>query len=710
MPEANYVFRMSTQALIDAMRSCRGERKLYELVRRDSAMVADISNGRNVVRIVQAVPALKVLRVVRLAHKLGVKLPSAVHENAAYSLAMAKHWNLVLHAVASAERKTTRLLNWRIQALFRMQVYAPLTRFLDEFSSHKCRPNRQTFHLLIVAALRNHNLALARSLLAKMDEAGFPPDASTHSLITLNYRDFGWSPDVQHYALQNLGGIGRRATAVLNALIQLRIDAGDLSKALDLISFFDESSVAPILAAFSRQQQHTDSVLPNASTYAIFINHAPNLPTALHLLDKMIHMGIQPTVGTIVALINVYFAAGAGTTAVRLVAQMSDRQEMFVPLISDSHHSPPLPLVTAGFKAGHPVFNALLKGALQVHGLSATTHILRIMHANNVLPDATTLYILISHLSKAERAPPATLFRLLSALSSPAVRPGVRHLHTILSAVVRHEQYLKFGIGWNTSAAPFSRTRSFTAQLPTLQSDKLSGTSDNLGPVAGIHLSRKSSYGSRRIIQSLSQRNVRSDGPMFALRIKRDAVLHNDMPTAKDVFKMLLVRGIQANEYHFSALMHGFASAGNLHAATGVLTSAIQAGVKPNAIMSTILIVGYARQGKPEDAVKVFQHMVATNIRPDIPSIDALASAFFAVGAYATARRCLITMWPYIQPFPEDYRNLSLKDLVQRFRLMHAKQTGHRSLSKEQKTALYRGLATLVRRYKGTRSKRRFCI
>lgn len=704
--------------------------KILRKAQSSPVILAALRDRKRIIRVVEAVASLSpswARRVLVLAHSLGCSLKQNVYETAAHQMALSKHWNLLLSVVSLGEKhtgkSTTRLLNWRIRALMETQNYAPLRHILDQFTHHELKPNKRSFDLLISSFIRNRNLALTKEMLVKMRDAGVPPDADTHALIAMNYRSFGVNDDVQLHALKNLQHLtGSRATAMLNSLLQLRMDAQDIPGALELLAFFKQSMVSSILRALVGDgsiprdgnwdaQETPASVIPSAATFSIFINYMAtqkDLASALYIFNDMVATGVEPTAGTVTSLIHAHFSVGAVATAVRMVAEMCDQQKsplaMFAPFMPVDEQWA-LPLLTFGMKPTSQIFNALLKGLLQTQGLNCILSVLHIMRANEVTPNTATLEVIISHLSKAEHVPPSTLFRTLRSLTSPSLRPALRHLHVIFSAIMRHERYLAFGKGWNATAAPLSYKRRATTKPRALLPNRLSGTTERLDPIAGIDLPHKPAYRAlvRPILQSLSDRRVRSDGVMMGLRIKRDAELSEDLQSAKDLFQTLLVRGLQPNEYHFSALMEGFARSGNLNAAVGVLNSARQAGVKPNVVMFTILIVGYARLGKPEDSVRVFQEMVSANIKPDVPSIDAVASAFFAIGAYATARSSLITMWAYIEPFPEELRVVSLKDLARQFRLLHAGEKGPpRALSKQEKIQLYRKLSVLVKTWRST--------
>jgi len=176
------------------------------------------------------------------------------------------------------------------------------------------------------------------------------------------------------------------------------------------------------------------------------------------------------------------------------------------------------------------------------------------------------------------------------------------------------------------------------------------------------------------------------------------------MDAAQDVFDLLLARGIQPNEYHFSALMEGYTRKGDVSSAVDILEAATRVGIKPNRVMYTILIVGYARQGQPEEAVTTFKRMVEADIQPDVASIDAVASAFFAVGSYLMARRTLITLWPYVRPFPEELESAPLKELATQFRLLQKDGQDSSNLTRSQWKRLYRQLSRLITAWNASKS------
>lgn len=707
------------------------EKSLLKTIRQSPHLLGIFTSPKKVRELAEASARsqfpIRSVRILRLAHKLGCHLKPGVYEGVSFHLASAKRWDIILFVVALGKRQTGRasyrLLNWRVRALIETQHYSLLQGILEEFKEHSIQPTRRTFHLVLSGHIRNRNLSQAKQTLHDMAGAGFPADATTHAVVATHYRSFGGDPQVQRRSLEALHGVKNAAAAVIvNSLMQLRLDAHDVGGALALLSLFDQQVVSAIFAELLTPEgdgggQRTrdplsiptstrEGIHPTAATFSLFINYMAtqsNLHGALRIFHGMIAQGIKPTSNTISALVNAFFSAGQGDIAVRVVAALCDKEKVpfstFHPIMS----APPqdtLPWVPTGIPPTIQIFNALLRGVLHTYGLEISDVVMRIILANDIAPNYTTLEILASHLSKDKRTKPAILLRFLRGFRSSTFRPTLKLMHAILSRVVRQEKFLHHGIGWNVTAAKFSSRRQ--ANQHRRPEVKPTDPPSSFDPAAGIAIPHDLSHRplANSLLQSLAARDVKSDAPMVALRIQLDGLNGSDMESARESFQALLVRGMQPNEYHFSGLMEGLTRSGDIQGALEIMKSAERAGVRPNVVMFTILIVAHARQGKPDLAIRVFQHMVAAGIKPDVPAIDAVTSAFFAIGAYDMAKRVLISLWPHIEPFPKDLRSCSLKHLARLFRRLHPNRRGHgdgrENFTKDEQLALHEKMKGLL--------------
>jgi pentatricopeptide repeat protein len=350
------------------------------------------------------------------------------------------------------------------------------------------------------------------------------------------------------------------------------------------------------------------------------------------------------------------------------------------------------PLLRVSPKPTTEILNVLASGLLNIRGIDGWRACLRLMHMCRVIPDHHTKALLESHLVNAEGLTRADIARVTKgfSLNDPSLSNLSLSLASSLHCQFRNGKHS----GWNNTSGKINplQTRS-----PSIQAKK-SAVGKSFDPTAGIDSVPTSQVTRiRPIVQSLTDRGVFADHRIFALRIRQEAVIKGDMKAAKKVFQIMLDRGLHPNEYHYAALMEGYAATGDLAAAETVMNTAERGGTRPNCVMHTILIVGYARRKNPNRAMRVLQHMVATGVRPDVPVIDAITSVFFAVGAYRLARQTLLSLWPSVAPLPRDFERVSLKMLVFHLRNLYNGHISSKKLSDRERRKLIDKLEVLSR-------------
>lgn len=667
------------------------------------------------------------LLLIRLAHKLGSQLKQNVYECTAHEYASKANWSQVLDVVSLgvelSGRTTLRLLNWKTRALIEEQDFSGLEAILGEFDKYKLSPSRRTFHLLLTGHIRNHNLHQAKACLQYMSAAGCPPDASTYSILVTVFRPLGADPEVLAQAIQSLPDVqtqGNTTTAVLNSLLQIYFDARRPPEVLRILSMFKGPNTAASLASTYRDHAVTGElyesldtptsihqlpnlppVTPDAGTFSILLNDAArrhDISSAFQYLQIMAHANVKPTADTAVSLIHVLFATHNEATALHLVSQVCGAGAgELSSLLQDTPPTLHLPIPIDHILPTTQILNALLKGLLKSpDGFRPWHAVLRQMHAHGLQPNSTTAELLLAYMDKVEGARPRELLRTLRFLSHSKVKPNLRHMHIILRSILRREKQIVYGSGWNALASRFSSSRGDEAS-PRL--DRISGVANTLDPTAGISLTARHQYSAlaRPLIENLSERKVRSDPAMFAMRLKHDGVMRFDLDSAREVFHAYVARGLRPTAYHFASLMEGHTLAGDILGAEDVMQAAVDAGIEPSAVMYTTLIVGHARKGKPHLALRTFQRMLDAGVKPDVPAIDAVASAFFAAGAYRMAARVIISLWSNVGPFPPELADASLRDLAREFRKLHAPNVRRTSpMTKLQSRTLRRKTARLL--------------
>ena len=688
--------------------------------------LAHAENIRKVAEALARVKPLHALQFLRLIQKLPYPVKQNAYESICFCFANSTDWSYILDAVSlgtlQTGRTTVRLLNWKARALLEMRHYGPLEDILKEFEQFSLKPNRRTYHLVLTGHIRNCNIIRARHCLQQMREAGFLPDTSTHALLAMNHRSLGSDIRVQSHALQVLSQKdSMTGVAVLNSLIQLRLDSQDISAAFRLLSYFTPSSTQVLMDALSRNDRSAGTskhgasytshpppfrhfLMPDATTYAIIINYLAHHGVVSGIADVLYVMasnGIKATPAIVICLVHMFASAGRTDAVVKLVASTCNKEtshlETLIPVSPKAQDALCL-IDCTEIQPSTALFNALLKHTLQTSGLKAMNVILKVMRANHVTPDAGTLDIFLAYLRKRENVCPQFLLHILRRLTSSAIYPTSRQLHSILSCALRREKFLLHGSGWNIAAARLSGPQH--AKSRPNRERQIIATPDPFDPSAGLQLPRWMEYES--VVEPLIFSGVKSDAATFALRIRHDAVIKSDIESAEDIFRTLLDRGIHPTEYHYSALLEGCTIVGDMDRAKAIIQSMKK---KPNVVMYTILIVGYGRCGAPEKALKIFQKMIDEGCRPDIPAIDALCGAFFASGAHWLAKRMLINCWTYIQPFPNEYHSLSLRELSTRFRSLHSgAHIISKSLTKEQRRLLHFKIRDILLKWRSAHS------
>ena len=679
------------------------------------------SDSRKVSRLAQQMISTphprKALRTLVVAHHCGCHLQREVYEAVARRLAEAREWKLIpalaLLQKRQLGRHTTRLLNWYIRALIEMAQFARLDLAFGLFKEEGLTPNRRTYHLLLSGHLRNRHIGKAMDVIQQMLKAGFTIDARTQATVVSAYRTLGPDVVVQTRALNALKDADENtATRILNALLQFSIDTRDTERVLSLIHHFNfgtfdvsrlsvgvcplrregEDAILSDLIRSSRWSRASHSILPDIATYTILLHYLAtqgDLLSAHGLLQQMERSGLTPDSRFIAALIRFYFVIGQPSAAMHVVSAVCADVEGFqvvfegIHLASEPQGWPPLPRVLP--KPTIEIVNALAAGLLHLRGIDGLQACLRLMQMCQVNPDHHTKTLLGTHLINAEGFTVADIPRLSNGFSLN--NSSLSNLSQFLASGLRCHFRSAKRSGWNNTPTPGKRS-SLQIRSPSILA-QISAVGKSFDPTAGIH----SVFTSRiaRIwptIQSLIDRGVLADHRMFALRIRHEAVIKGNMKAAKKVFQIMLDRGLHPNEYHYAALMEGYAATGEMAAAEAVMNAAERGGTRPNCVMHTILIVGYARRKNAERAMRVLRHMVATGVRPDVPVIDAITSVLFVVGAYRLARQTLLSLWPSVAPLPHDVERVPLKMLVFHLRNLHKGHISSKKLSERERREL----------------------
>ncbi|THH30079.1 hypothetical protein EUX98_g4131 [Antrodiella citrinella] len=649
------------------------------------------------------------LHVVRLAHHLGCRCKQSLYENIAHALATARKWTLVVEIVELGReltgRTSVRLLNWRLRGLMELGRFAEVEHVAQEFSNDMV-PNRLSFHLLISAHLRNRNLPQARAYLARMEQAQIPINASTHALVAVAYRSLGHDAGVQARALSSLPDLdGRGGTVVLNSLIRMAMDRGDLSAAVEYMSFLEDPSrgLEPHLldgvGSTHRGDETTHSppvaripvpgasrISPDVATFTMLVEHlgrTRQLPRIALVVQRMQAVGVSPDEKFAEVLVRAYALGGDIAKAVHLVFSVCSHapsaRPLFLQLGLDPLAKPDILL--SDIKPTARIFNALLQGILEPYSLSGMRILSQAMAALEIDPDETFVETVLNYMARTAKDKPWQLILGLKKLTK-TVPVSLRHALVVLGTIVRQESaWIRKGT-WYATLAKHQSNRLTAKDRPNSSAaeDRISTSSPSFDPVGGLVPPKRPGYISlfRPILENLVSHGVRSDRAAMALRIRHDGVVKRDMAMAERSYQQMLDRGMHPNLYHFTALMQGYVQAGDMDSARNAMAASAKAGYPPDLVMYTSLLTGYAYMGQPLIAARTFQKMVTAGISPDGKIIGVLANAYAAVGELSTAKRVLMELWHYVGPLPAEAGELGYKDLLHAFQTAVATRTPSR--------------------------------
>jgi pentatricopeptide repeat protein len=530
-----------------------------------------------------------------------------------------------------------------------------------------------------------------------MEDAGFPPDPTTHAVIAANYRRLGRDAQVQDLALSALNYLPpATATFMINQLLETHVQFDDELGFHQLLLLFDSSVIEPLrilldplgsranLAKPLPTLESVNSVAPDVNTFLIsmrFCIARSDLPTAEKIFCLLEQQGFRLSPSILAAFLDLQFALDCPCLAVFITSRLLTKHGLD-DLFNRLTNCEPDPFwlwqfTTPEISPSIEIFNVLLRGLVNIQGLEAARIILELMKRTDVEPNSYTIKILIDYLLHSRRASPSLVLRTLRQLT-PLFRPSLYHLHPILSYLLRLEKRRLY-----SSKYKIAKVQAWAAR----KGHEEDVDPDLTKPAAGLKLEHSLGRPNlvRSLLQSLESRGVRSDSPMLGLRMRYEGLIRRDASAVVDVYNDMLAQGMTPSAYHAAALMEVMRSL----------------KVKPNIVMYTILLQGYAHQGQPKAAVQLFQDMISHDIQPDVRAICSLCNAFVLVRQRPYARKLLLTLWTLVGPRPRDHYKLPLYRLLQVFRTLHKPMKASKwKISQENCGWLRRDLVKVVKTYK----------
>lgn len=522
-----------------------------------------------------------------------------------------REWKLLLWMFSSAifpeENLTPNILERYIQAHLATRQPEAVSRIYELHSRLGLKPTGESYNHLMQAMLELGNVEGAQSA-AKLgrDEGGLTQVQQQLSILR-GHRVLGATVDLEQKVFRDLDKLGQKPIgSLINALVRLRMDVGDMDGADRLLSRCGLGKHS------SRITPARDFVEPSTNSTFLAMRVAArtkDLPRVRSLWAQLCRIPAEVTDRHLSQLV---YSLGH-EEGYHLVMSMIDQTYPFRPDI-------PYPLT---LKPGINTLNTLLSTLPRRRlDLASLSRILEVFPRIDVQPDSDTVKNLLNILS-ATNTPPDQLAILLRTLlrQYPELSPTLDHLNIVLASSLR---------------APVPKSRPLLAAI----SSESSSTEITSSPSAGLTAVNTLRSAIEPILKDLNKRGVPSDSTSLAIRLRYDALTHasaGGFPSASAIWDNIIKRGYLPNKRHVLALMSGYADSGAMVEATSLIRLAREIGIEPTNGMWMVLLKGWGRLRDIDQASAAYTQIASGQYGPDMIALTAMIQAYYYCGIYEKA-------------------------------------------------------------------------
>ncbi|KAL1412965.1 hypothetical protein Q8F55_000714 [Vanrija albida] len=471
----------------------------------------------------------------------------------------------------------------------------------------------ETFNALTQAQLQLGRLDDARLAIQAAKACGISPEEQQVAILR-GYRTLGYDADVEHRARRDLAKLGLSPTApFLNALMRLRIDAGDLKGAEAILGEFHFNGTR-------------SGVEPIGDTIVVALSIASRRGDLQRLHALWDSLAEHPTAVSDHAVAQLCRALGR----LDLVDQACAVFE------SSIHHTPsPWPL-PASFRPSIKTANVVLELATSTGEYDGLVRIAQLMREASIRPDAHTVKVVLEFARRNLASSPTTLAKLLREMLGRVsdAHASVDQLDVVLAEAVR------------------TATHHGRRAQPTTYLEPPPSMEPSTDPTGGLEPRGKLKRLLNAVINSLREGGHQGTARSLANRILYDSLALDgarDIPPARQVWNALVLRGYRAEHTHLFALLNGYAQIGAMAQAEDVAALARESGVPTSRAMYNALIGGWARAGNLEHARALYDQ-AKRSPEFDVSTLSVMVRGYSANGqpdnAVAVAREDLAIVTP----------------------------------------------------------------
>lgn len=479
-------------------------------------------------------------------------------------------------------------------------------------------PPPRAYVVLVQAHLGLGDLDTARKVMTRSLRGNKTDEVSVQLAILKGYRELGRDVALEDRVLEALDGMEQKnQAAMLHALIRLRLDAGEVMAAKDLLRRFD-CDYWVSMAGLKRAKDTTARLLTDTQThYLAFRMLAPSM--SMEQLERSWEYLQSNSVPTTDQFVRVLI-----DTLVRL-NQISTARDL---LSGKALEGGPAISLPETYRPGPVILNTVLEHS-STEGWKGLEKGLKLFRSLDIKPDEQTLNIILAYVRDNITRDPTALANLANSIirQSTDIKPTIDHMDTLLAQAVRAH-----------ARASQLAASSTTEPEPTFNpSDEISTTAQ-----AGLNARDPFHSAVRSMVQSLRARGVRSMSRSLATRLRYDAQTHTRLqrteegmtkaPSVRAVWDDLISRGYKPDKRHFLALMKGYADSGHMTECEDVIILARDLGVEPTRGMWMVLMSSYGRARNPwfdlTKSEKAFHAIRTSEQGLDIPAVCAMIGIY----------------------------------------------------------------------------------
>ncbi|KIY58830.1 hypothetical protein I307_01624 [Cryptococcus deuterogattii 99/473] len=542
--------------------------------------------------------------------------PILPFEAIAQDLAMAREWQVIVELFSPETFPhryfTSELIALFMQAHFGIHQSSKVPRIFELHDVLDLEPSMNAMNHLVQAFLHMGDLPTAKAIAKEANVTGGVDYASQQLAILWGYRSLGRDEDLEIKVLEDIERLELPLEArLLHALIRLRLDADEISKAEELLQKFNLTEWGV---------EGGGNVTPTSKTGSLLFvvaSRKGDLKEVKRIWDKMCIRSEVVDDEAVTTLLRALFEQGRSDDALAVL-------QSALPNAPSTDSKWKLP---RGVKPDIRAMNFVLGALSRERGIPGLELAMSLIHSFGIKPNNLTLKTIVDFSRSALRHSPYDLATLVTRImeSTPTLPPSQSLLDSILADAV------------SSSARTRNRDASSTEFSP-------SHSEDTFHPTAGLVLAPPLYSALSDIIGSLESIDSRSSSRSLANRLRYDAMTNADIsgvPSARIVWNALIARGFNPDHRHVVALMQGYADAGHMYEVQDLLILASQIGIKTSKDMLMVLLTGWGKRRKPRHARKAYERIKSMGGKKseglDLLAVTAMIQAYSFAGKYKEA-------------------------------------------------------------------------